>query len=60
MIRRGVQIVLAVFFLVAGVLHFHMDDAFARIVPPVLPFPVALVWVTGAMEFAFAATLIAK
>jgi uncharacterized membrane protein len=60
MIRRGVQILLAVFFLVAGVLHFHLDEAFARIVPPMLPFPVAIVWITGAMELAFAAALLAK
>jgi uncharacterized membrane protein len=60
MIRRGVQILLAVFFLVAGVLHFQLDDAFARIVPPMLPFPVAIVWITGAMELAFAAALLAK
>ncbi len=60
MIRRGVQILLAIFFLVAGVLHFQLDDAFARIVPPMLPFPVAIVWITGAMELAFAAALIAR
>jgi uncharacterized membrane protein len=60
MIRRGMQILLAVFFLVAGVLHFQLDDAFARIVPPMLPFPVAIVWITGAMELAFAAALLAK
>ena len=60
MIRRGVQILLAVFFAVAGVLHFRLDDTFARIVPPMLPFPVAIVWITGAMELAFAAALLAK
>jgi uncharacterized membrane protein len=60
MIKRGVQILLAVFFLIAGILHFRLDDAFARIVPPTLPFPVAIVWITGAMELAFAAALIAK
>ncbi len=60
MIRRIVQLGLAIFFLIAGVLHFQLDDAFARIVPPVLPYPVAIVWITGAMELAFAAALIAK
>ncbi len=60
MIRRGVQIFLAVFFLVAGALHFYLDEAFARIVPPMLPFPVAIVWITGLMEIGFAAALIAK
>ena len=60
MIKRGVQILLAVFFLVAGILHFRLDDAFARIVPPMLPFPVAIVWITGLMELAVAAALVAK
>ena len=60
MIKRSVQILLAAFFLIAGILHFQLDDAFARIVPPMLPYPVAIVWITGAMELAFAATLIAK
>lgn len=60
MIKRGVQILLAVFFLVAGILHFRLDDTFARIVPPMLPFPVAIVWITGVMELAFAAALIAR
>lgn len=57
--RRGVQLALAVFFLVAGVMHFVLDDAFARIVPPALPYPVAIVWITGVMEIGFAAALTA-
>jgi len=60
MIRRAVQILLAAFFLIAGILHFRLDDAFARIVPPMLPFPIAVVWITGLMELVFAAALIAK
>lgn len=60
MIKRSVQILMAVFFLVAGILHFRLDDAFARIVPPMLPFPVAIVWITGLMELAFAAAFLAR
>lgn len=60
MIKRGIQILLAAFFFVAGLIHFRLDDAFARIVPPMLPFPVAIVWITGVMELVFAAALIAK
>lgn len=60
MIKRSVQVLLAIFFLIAGILHFQLDDAFARIVPPVLPFPVAIVWTTGLMELGFAAALITK
>jgi len=40
----------AVFFILAGVLHFTRDDGFAAIVPPLLPFPYLIVWVTGIIE----------
>lgn len=60
MIKRGIQILLAAFFFVAGILHFQLDDAFARIVPPMLPFPLAIVWITGVMELVFAAALVVK
>jgi len=48
----------ALFFFVAGILHFIQDDAFAAIVPPFLPFPKLIVWVTGVMELIFAVGLI--
>jgi len=60
MIKRGIQIFLGVFFLVAGSLHFFQDDAFAAIVPPALPFPYFIVWVTGLMEIGFAVMLLTK
>lgn len=60
MLKRGTQIFLGIFFLVAGVLHFVLDDAFAQIVPPALPFPYVIVWLTGAMELVFAAALLLK
>lgn len=60
MIRRIVQLALAISFLIAGVLHFQLDDAFALIAPPMLPSPAAIVWITVLMELGFAAALIAK
>lgn len=58
--KRGVQIFLSVFFLLAGVLHFVLDQAFATIVPPGLPYPVGIVWLTGLMELVFAAALLKR
>lgn len=42
--------VLAVFFVVAGVLHFLKPEVYVQIVPPYLPFPLALVYVSGVCE----------
>jgi uncharacterized membrane protein len=41
---------LAVFFIAAGVLHFVRPDVYARIVPPALPWPLAIVQVSGGFE----------
>jgi uncharacterized membrane protein len=58
MMKRMVRIILAAFFLVAGALHFLMDTVFAQIVPPFLPYPIAIVWGTGVMEICFGAALL--
>jgi len=51
---------LALFFFVAGITHFTQDEAYAGIVPPLLPFPFLIVWVTGIMELFFALGLTIK
>jgi uncharacterized membrane protein len=58
MMKWTVRITLAVFFLGAGILHFAMDSVFAQIVPPFLPYPVAIVRVTGVMEICFGVALL--
>ena len=48
----------ALFFFIAGILHFVQLEAFAAIVPPFLPFPKFIVWITGILEFIFALGLV--
>lgn len=42
--------VLAVAIIVVGITHFIRPDQYARIVPPELPYPVALVYISGVFE----------
>ena len=46
------RIALAVFFIVAGVMHFVSPLAYTAIVPPWLPSPLALVYISGVAEIA--------
>ena len=46
------RIVLAVFYFMAGVYHFRSSQEFVRIVPGFLPWPLAIVYFTGAAEIA--------
>ena len=49
---------IAAFFILAGIMHFVQDDSFAAIVPPLLPFPKLIVWITGVMEIVLALMII--
>ncbi len=44
------HVVLAVFFVVAGSLHFLFPDPYLRMMPPFLPWPSGLVWISGVAE----------
>jgi uncharacterized membrane protein len=46
------RILLAVFFVIAGCMHFVVPDAYIRIVPPALPAPRLLVAISGIAEIA--------
>ncbi|MDC0880729.1 hypothetical protein OAP69_05055 [Hellea sp.] len=48
----------AIFFFYAGLMHFIQEESFTAIVPPILPFPKLIVWITGLMELVFAIFLI--
>ncbi len=43
-----------------GVLHFVADDVFVHIIPPGLPWPYGLVWISGLFEIALGLGLIPR
>jgi len=51
-LKSALCLFFALFFIVAGVMHFVAVDSFVAIVPPLFPFPKLIVWVTGIMEIA--------
>jgi uncharacterized membrane protein len=58
-VRAVLRLALAVFLGVAGVGHFVRAETFLAQVPPFLPFPEAIVLVSGIVELALAAALVA-
>jgi uncharacterized membrane protein len=44
------RVLLAIFFIGAGIMHFVIPDAYIRIVPPLLPAPGLLVFLSGIAE----------
>lgn len=42
---------LALLFMLAGVLHFVFPARYAEVIPPALPYPLMLVFISGACEF---------
>ena len=57
-IKTALCVFFALFFVAAGVMHFVSVESFAAIVPPLLPFPKLIVWVTGLMEIAMGVMLL--
>lgn len=49
-IRTIAIVLLAIFFIAAGLLHFVKSGMYARIIPAGLPAPLSLVYVSGACE----------
>lgn len=50
MLKLGLRILLALLMLFAGVYHFRKPQTFASIVPAYLPYPLALVYISGVFE----------
>ena len=52
MLTHVLATIYGITFIIAGIAHFRNPQIFVEIVPPVLPFPLFLVYLTGAMEIA--------
>jgi uncharacterized membrane protein len=50
MLREIFRVLLVIFIVTAGVLHFAKPEPFVKIVPPYLPYPLALVYISGFFE----------
>ncbi|MDA0841647.1 MAG: DoxX family protein [Planctomycetota bacterium] len=49
-LQIGLRYLLGAFFIFAGSLHFARSEPFVAIVPPYLPYPLALVLISGFFE----------
>lgn len=56
--KEVLRVVLAVCMGVAGTLHFAASDPFIRIVPDFLPYPAALVYISGIIEIGLGVALL--
>ena len=50
--KRPLLYVMGPLYIVAGVLHFVVPELYAQIIPPFLPAPLALVYLSGVAEIA--------
>lgn len=52
------KVLFAILFIVAGKLHFTHPDFFLRIMPPILPAPLFIVYLSGVFEIALGILLL--
>ena len=50
--KRPLLYVMGPGYVVAGILHFVVPELYAQIIPPILPAPLALVYLSGVAEMA--------
>ncbi len=58
--RRIVKYLLALFFTSAGANHFYKPRWYLRIIPPALPYPLLLVYLSGLLEMALGLALLSS
>jgi len=57
LLKAVIRVLLGGALVAIGILHFIRPAAFTSIVPPYLPFPLALVYISGAAEIALGVLL---
>lgn len=57
-LKSGVRFLLALLFVVAGVLHFTHTEFYFTVMPPYLPYPHALILISGVCEIIGGAALL--
>lgn len=57
-LKRPLLYVMASIYIVAGITHFLVPEAFAQIVPPMLPYPLAFAYLSGVAEIALGVGLL--
>ncbi len=55
---RGLKVAFATLFVVSGTAHVLQPDLFLRIMPPFIPFPLAMVYLSGGFEIGLAVLLL--
>lgn len=56
--KRALLWLMALFYMVAGVLHFVFPEPYLKIMPPYLPWHLALVYLSGVAEVGLGALLL--
>jgi uncharacterized membrane protein len=51
-IRKVALVAAALLYVGAGILHFRIPGAYVKIVPPLIPWPLAMVYISGCAEIA--------
>ena len=57
-IKQILKYLLAVIFILAGISHFVMPEFYLRIMPPYLPAPLFLIYLSGFLETGFGIALL--
>jgi uncharacterized membrane protein len=59
-VTTGLRYLFAGFFALAGANHFYKPEWYLKIMPPALPYPLILVYLSGLLEAALGVALLSK